>query len=181
MSAIFKRIIFVLAIVTTLLFFSLIGAAWYLGAFATVKVSKVENPIKYFITSSGKGTYQNTMNDLNTLKAHIERSSLPAGEPAILLYDDPLLSPLPKVTSRAAFVLPDSITIDPPYRLLVLPPRETIRAVIDANPAIAAYKTYPAIREWYLRYKLNPDTAGIIIEYYQPDGFIVVEYPISSE
>ncbi len=95
-----------------------------------------------------------------------------------MLYDDPMARPLPQVGTRAAYLLADSVMIDPPNILLSVPSGKVVSAVIDANPAIAPYKTYPAIREWCERHHLTPDTTGVIIEFYQPNGTIRVEFPI---
>ncbi len=181
MSALLKKIVFVVAIVITLLFLSLIGAAWYLGAFSSVSVAQLQRPTQYFITTSHSGTYQTALNDLDSLQTLISGSGLNSGDPAIFLYNDPMTSPLPQVITRAAYVLTDSIYVPPPYQLFIIPPRSVLTAEIHANPSIAPYKTYPALHEWIQRYHLTPDTTGIIIEYYQQDGVVLVEFPIVSK
>jgi len=178
MSAVLKRIIFVLAIVTALLFFSLIGAAWYLGAFDTVILSNMKTPLQYFVIMPEPGNYEQALSDLQNLQDYVEQKSYSVKDPAIFLYNDPMLTPLPQVVTRAAYLLTDSCHIEPPYQLLTVSPRNVVIASIEANPAVAPYKTYPAIREWCQRYHLDADTTGIIIEYYQSDGQVVVEFPL---
>ena len=178
MSSIFKRIVCIIAIVTALLFFSLIGAAWYLGAFSSVETSTIHRPVQYFIAAPDSGNYEQALGALNQLKAYLESTSLAVGLPAVMLYDDPMVRPLPKVSTRAAYLLADSVKIDPPNVFLSVPSGNAVSAVIDANPAIAPYKTYPAIREWCERHHLTPDTTGVIIEFYHPDGTIRVEFPV---
>jgi len=181
MSALLKKIVFVVAIVITLLFLSLLGAAWYLGAFSSVSVAQLQRPIRYFITTSDSGTYQTALNDLDSLQSHISGSGLNSGDPAIFLYNDPMFTPLPQVITRAAYILTDSISLSPPYQLFTIPPRTVLTAEIHANPSIAPYKTYPALHEWIQRYHLIPDTTGIIVEYYQQDGAVIVELPLVSK
>lgn len=181
MSALLKKIVFVVAIVITLLFLSLLGAVWYLGAFSGVSVAQLQRPTKYFITTSDSGTYQTALNDLDMLQTHISGSGINSGDPAIFLYNDPMFTPLPQVITRAAYVLTDSINVPLPYQLVIIPARSVLTAEIHANPSIAPYKTYPALHEWIQRYYLIPDTTGIIVEYYQQDGTVIVEFPLVSK
>ena len=181
MSSIFKRIIFVMAVVTTLLFLSLLIAAWYLGAFASVDLNTTNKPVRFFVATSGTGPYKETLEQLKTLQKYISDHSLPAEIPAVFLYDNPLNTPLPQVATRAVYLLADSVQIEQPYRLFRLPSRKIVSAAIAANPAIAPYKTYPAIREWCERYQLRTDTRGIIIEFYKDDGRVVVEFPVLEQ
>jgi hypothetical protein len=181
MSQILKRIIIVFAVVTTLLFFSLIGAAWYLGAFSGVTVATSDRPVQYFIAASDSGTYQQAMNDLDTLRSHIQKTPSRMVDPVVLLYRDPVVVPLAEVPARAAYLLADSVSVDLPYRMIVVPPARIVSARIEANPVIAPYKTYPAIREWCFRYDLVADTGAIIVEKYLDSGEVSVEYPVFSE
>lgn len=181
MSQILKRIIIVFALVTTLLFFSLIGAAWYLGAFSKVNVAIDERPVQFFIAAPNSGSYQKAMNDLDTLRSHIEKTSIKTVDPAVLLYRDPVVVPLTEIPARAAYLLADSVQVDPPYRTIVVPPSRIVSASIKANQIVAPYKTYPAIREWCFRYDLVADTSAIIVEKYLKNGEVSVEYPVYSQ
>ena len=72
MSSILKRVVIIIAIVTVLLFISLLVAAWYLGAFAEVTLSQSEKPVQFFITATDSGTYRNALNDLDALRRKID-------------------------------------------------------------------------------------------------------------
>jgi len=88
---------------------------------------------------------------------------------------------LAEVPARAAYLLADSVSVVPPYRMIVVPSSRIVSAAIEANPVIAPYKTYQAIREWCLRFDLVADTTAIIVEKYLKSGEVSVEYPVYSE
>ena len=64
---------------------------------------------------------------------------------------------------------------------LKIPNRLLSVASIEANPAIAGFKTYPALLDWINKYNFKHDTLTPTIELYHTNGIVEVELPIQKK
>jgi hypothetical protein len=98
--------------------------------------------------------------------------------PAALVLDNPMNTPLSELNARGGFIIADSIAVPAPYEILFIEKRRVIVAKIAANPAIATFKSYPALAEW-MRNNDREYSAGLpFLEIYHPDESVSTEMPI---
>ena len=76
---------------------------------------------------------------------------------------------------RAGFLVADSIGVEEPLQFMVLPQAKYIVAKIEANPMVAAFKTYPALEKWVKENKYT--VVGAALEIYN-EGNVESMFPV---
>jgi hypothetical protein len=180
MSTFLKKLIIIFAILVFILFITLIISAWYLGAFASVEFIQEERG-PYFIVSTAEAIpYHLIYEQLENISAELDNQGLESGTKAVILQNDPFTSPMNEQRCIAGIIYNDSVTVKSPLSLVKVDKRPVVIALINANPAIAAFKTYPGLSEW-LRLNIREyDKSKAIIEKYYEDGHIEVELTLTT-
>jgi DNA gyrase inhibitor GyrI len=175
MSSFLKKIVIIISIVIFILFISLIVAAWTMGMFATVSISEDNRGPYYTVILSHKGSYQGMSQKIDDVSALLTENRIVHSIACGIFYDDPSKTDIGKLRSAGGFLVNDSIEVSSPYQCLKLPARAVGIASIKANPAIAGFKTYPALLDWLHKYNFEHDTLQPTIELYHNNGIVEVE------
>jgi DNA gyrase inhibitor GyrI len=176
--SLFKKFIIVFAVIIFFLFFALLIALWYLGAFASVKVVSEERGPYYIVTLAHEGHYQRIMYTIEQVDTMLKERGI-VGLRAVALYDDNPAAVLPdQLQSRGGFIVRDSVKVDSPFVLQKIEQRSVAIAAIKAHPTVAPFKTYPALYEWINRKGYEVITEQPILELYHDKDLVEVEMSI---
>ncbi|TFG99380.1 MAG: hypothetical protein E4H13_08935, partial [Calditrichales bacterium] len=126
------------------------------------------------------GAYRGIHNKIDSVMAGITKHQINATIAIGVYYDDPAKVPIADLRSEAGFIISDSVVMDPPFRTIKIPARHVLLAAIKANPALAGFKTYPALKNWIDKNQIQVDTTQAIVERYHPDGLVEVELAITD-
>ncbi len=173
MSAFIKKLIIIIAIVVFILFIALLITAWSMGVFARVNVSVGEKGPYYFISLDQKSLYPYIPEQIDKIKNELTVKNIPYLNPAALIYSDPAVTPLNQVLARGGLLLNDSMVVDSPFVIHHIKVRDVITAEIEANPAIATFKIYPALRDWLQKYNDIKKSPLSYLEIYDKNRVIV--------
>ena len=184
MPGILRKITITFAIVVFILFIVLVITAWALGAFANVDLVQEEKGPYYFISFSDHTPYRIIPVSIDHLKNLTIVSDRQNPQPAALVLNDPMITPLQELQAFGGYIIDDSVQTEPGQILFKIEKRPVVTATIDANQSIATFKTYPALSEWlrknYRTWKSEPP----YLEIYHSDGSVSVEMelkPVSTE
>ena len=180
MSLILKKIILSVIILIIIACFILIISAIYMGVFATAEISRTETGPYYYIAFSQKNLYQNTDIKINFLRNMLEEKNIQHLHPLCIFSEDPLNIPEDQLYNQTAYIILDSVEIDSPFTCKKIESRQVAIASINAHPIIASYKTYPELHIWLRRNNYKLDRTKLILEHYNPDGSVGVEFPITK-
>ena len=180
MSSFFKKLVMVMAIVTFVLFIALVIAAWIMGMFARVSITQDVRGPYYIISQSHIGPYQGMAAKIEQVSQYLNKQQIEHSIACAIFYDDPAKVLADELKSKGGFVVSDSSVVSPPFICQKFPMHPVVVASIKANPALARFKTYPALEDWQIKYNLHSDTTHAIIELYHTDGRVEVEWPIST-
>jgi DNA gyrase inhibitor GyrI len=174
-SSILKKIILVFSILVLVLFISLIITAWTMGMFSQVTVTR-ENRGPYNVVSlPHQGSYRGIHQKIDQVNQFLAEKQIFHAIACGIYYDDPAAIPLDSLISEGGWFIEDSVYVQPPYRLKEIPRRQVAVARIEANPAVAGFKTYPALNQWMQDNHYQADTTAAIVELYHPDKLVEVE------
>jgi hypothetical protein len=178
MPDVIKKVILVFSVFVFILFLGFVIAAWTLGAFEPVEITESENGPYYFFTFRSQMTYKQIPQINEELKKQLIDSGISTFVPGALVLDNPMSTPLSELNARGGMIISDSITVPAPCEILYIQKRPVIVAKIDANPAIATFKTYPALAEWLRNNDRNFAAQLPFLEIYHPDESVSTEMPI---
>jgi DNA gyrase inhibitor GyrI len=178
MSSFLKKLVIVLAVIVFILFIALIIAVWTMGMFSPVAVSKLERGPYLAVTIAHRGSYQEINVKIEEVSKILEQKQIKHSIACGIFHDDPATVPLEDLRSQGGFIALDSVDVDSPLIFQMIPKRLVAVASIEANPAIAWFKTYPALEDWKNRNSFQTDTLQFTMEFYHPDGIVEVEMPI---
>jgi hypothetical protein len=177
-SALLKKIVIIVSVVIFILFISLLIAAWTMGMFAPVSVKEAERGPYYAVTLSHKGSYRGISQKIEAVSDWLTDNQVKHSVACAIFYDDPATINIEDLHSEGGYLIDDSLDVSLPFQCLRFPARLTGVASIEANPAIAWFKTYPALLDWIEKYDVVHDTLQPIIELYYNNGVVEVELPI---
>jgi len=178
MSATLKKLIMVLAVSVFILFIILLIAAWNMGAFAPVEVTSAERGPYYFVSLHHKGSYSQIVEKIQTVENMLKEKNIPFIRTAGIFYDNPAYIKPEDLRSNGGCIVSDSVKVDTPFVFMTIPKRQVAIAKIEASPAIAPFKTYPALFDWMQENDMVADEGQITFEMYFTEGFVEVEMPI---
>ena len=178
MSSFLKKLVIIVSIVIFILFISLIVAAWTMGMFSSVSVSEEKRGPYYAVILSHTGSYRGISQKIEDVSAMLTENRIVHSVSCSIFYNDPSKTDIKELRSDGGFLVNDSIEVPSPYQCLKLPLRSVGVALIEANPAIAGFKTYPALLDWIDSYNIEQDTLQPIIELYHNNGIVEVELPL---
>ena len=178
MSSLLKKIVLIVSVVIFILFISLLIAAWTMGMFAPVSVQEAERGPYFAVTLSHKGSYEGISQKIDEVSDWLTDHQVKHLVACGIYYDDPVKINIEDLRSEGGYLIDDSLEVSFPFQCLRFPARSTCVASIEANPAIAGFKTYPALLDWIEKYKFEHDTLQPIIELYYNNGVVEVELPV---
>ena len=178
MSSIIKKLVIIFSIIIFILFISLVVSAWTMGMFSSVSVSQDNRGPYYAVILSHKGSYQGINKKIDEVSAMLTQNQLLHSIACSIFYDDPSKTNVNELRSKGGFLVTDSLDVSPPFECLKLPIRSVVVASVEANPAIAGFKTYPALLDWIEKYNFEHDTLQPTIELYLDNGIVEVELPL---
>jgi DNA gyrase inhibitor GyrI len=180
MSSLLKKLVTIVSVVIFILFISLLIAAWSMGMFSAVFVSESQRGPYFIIVHSHVGSYQGISKKIDAVSAMLSEKQIRHSTACGLFYDDPAKTAVEELRSAGGFLVRDSLRVPEPFVCLRIPNRLTAVASIEANPAIAGFKTYPALLDWIKKYNFEHDTLTPTIELYHTNGIVEVELPIQK-
>jgi hypothetical protein len=178
MSSFIKKLVIILSVVILILFISLLIAAWSLGMFSAVAVNQEKRGPYFVVVQAHIGSYQGISNKIDEVSLMLASKQIIHSTACGLFYDDPSKTPIEELYSEGGFIVSDSLEVIPPFKCIKIPARTLCIASIDANPAIAGFKTYPALADWIEKYNFVHDTLHPTLELYHTNGLVEVELPI---
>lgn len=180
MSTFLKKLIIIFSLLVFILFITLIISAWYLGAFAGVDLIQEERGPYYIATTGEVVPYHLMYKQLEKIKIILNDQGFDSVDMAGILQNDPDTTPMNDWRCIAGIIHYDSVAVKSPLFLVNISKRAVLIASINANPAIAAFKTYPSLLEWLQRHKKDQDKSKAIVERYYDDGHIEVELTLET-
>jgi hypothetical protein len=180
MPEILRKIIIAFAVFVFVSFFALLIAAWIMGAFDSVQTTTGTGQPGFFIWQFDSTEYKDIPMVIDQIKQKIV---LPRGTsqiPAALIHDNPFVTPLNQVKVTPGIVVMDSIAVVQPLAIRPLKQREIVSASLQANPAIAIFKTYPALAEWLRKNDRQYQLELPFLERYENEDMVIVEMGISA-
>lgn len=181
MSELIKKLILVFGAVVVFIFLAFLGAAMYMGAFASVDISSEVRGPYYFVYQDHIGLYQRIAEKIEEVHTLLEDRQVATIHPAAQYLDDPNVVPVADLRSRGGWLVKDSVHVAPPFHLAHIGQRSVALARIRAHPAVAPFKTYPALHDWLNRKKTKQDSSFHILEIYYDSGVVEVEMPIIAD
>lgn len=178
MSSFIKKLVIILSVVILILFISLIIAAWSLGMFSAVSINQEQRGPYFAVIQSHVGSYQGLNQKIDEVSHMLSQRQIKHTTACGIFYDDPSKTAVDELYSEGGFIVTDSLNVDPAFKCLKLPTRSVSVASIEANPAIAGFKTYPALLDWLEKYNYAHDEKNPTIELYHTSGLVEVELPI---
>jgi DNA gyrase inhibitor GyrI len=178
MSSLLKKLIIIISIVIFILFFSLLIAAWSMGMFSSVSVTANQRGPYYIVVHGHVGAYRGINEKIDAVSTMLSEKRIEHSTACGIFYDDPVKTAIEDLQSAGGFLVADSIQVPSPFECLKIPSRSTCIARIEANPAIAGFKTYPALLDWINTYNFKHDTLKPTLELYYSNGLVEVELPV---
>jgi hypothetical protein len=178
MSSFLKKLVIIISVLIFILFISLLVAVWTMGMFSPVSITKDRRGPYYVVILSHKGSYQGISQKIDEVSIMLTENQIEHRVACGIYYDDPAKIAIEELRSEGGFLVTDSIQVTPPFKCLKFPARSVGVASIEANPAIAGFKTYPALLDWIDKYKFESDTLQPTIELYHNNGIVEVELPL---
>ncbi len=178
MSSFLKKLVIIISVVIFILFISLLVAVWTMGMFSPVSVTKDKRGPYFAVILSHTGSYQGISQKIDEVSIMLTENQIEHRVACGIYYDDPAKIAIEELHSKGGFLVTDSIKVAPPFKCLKLPVRSVGFASIEANPAFAGFKTYPALLDWIDKYNFEPDTLQPTIELYHNNGIVEVELPL---
>ncbi len=178
MSSLLKKLVIIISVVIFILFISLLIAAWSMGMFSAVSVTESQRGPYFIIVHSHMGSYEGISEKIDAVSAMLSEKQIRHSTACGLFYDDPAKTAIAELRSAGGFLVRDSLKVPEPFVCLRIPDRLTAVASIEANPAIAGFKTYPALFDWIKKHHIEHDSLTPTIELYHTNGLVEVELPI---
>ena len=151
-----------------------------MGMFAPVSVTEAERGPYYTVILPHTGSYQGISQKIDTVSNWLTANQVKHSVACGIFYDDPAKIDIENLQSEGGYLISDSLEVSLPFQCLKVPVRLTGVASIEANPAIAGFKTYPALLDWIKKYNFEYDTLQPIIELYYNNGVVEVELPLNK-
>jgi len=180
MLRLFQKILVILAAFTFLVSIAILLAAWYLGAFAPVQVYSAERGPYLIVAVLEPDSPAHIQSQIDQVKSYLQQKGEPPVGPVGVYYRDPLSVTMDEVEASAGWVVRDSVAVDTPFILITMEKQLFAIASIRINPALAPFKTYPALQTWMERSGYHHDQNHLVLELYHPNDSMEVQVPITE-
>ncbi|MBM4177142.1 MAG: hypothetical protein FJ213_13370 [Ignavibacteria bacterium] len=155
-----------------------VGFGIYVGAFSSVEITEGYRGPYDFVYTKHKGPYQLVSEKIKKVETLLKEKNIEQTIAAGRYYDDPATTPKELLRSDAGVFVSSPVQVEPPLYYEQIVERYVIIGKIKAHPAIAPFKTYPAINE-YIELK-GYTVTGPAFEIYNEDGSVEVHLPVSK-
>ncbi len=178
MSSLLKKLVIIISVIVFILFIALIIATWTMGMFSPVTISDQNRGPYYAVTLAHTGPYRGINEKIEIVSQMLEKRQIEHSVACGIFFDDSSVIPVESLRSEGGFLITDSIAVDSTFIFKKISKRFVVVASIEANPALAGFKTYPALNDWIKENPYHEDLSLPTIELYHPDEIIEVEQPI---
>lgn len=178
MSSFIKKLVIIVSVIIFILFISLLVTAWTMGMFSPVLITQEKRGPYNAVILSHKGSYQGLSEKIDKVSAMLTENQVNHSVACAIFFDDPSKTEREQLRSQGGFLVLDSLVVSAPFECIQFPVRSVCIASIEANPAIAGFKTYPALLDWIEKYESEHDTLKPTIELYFNNGVVEVELPL---
>ena len=169
-----KAFILVGGVLTGLLLVLLV-AAWWLGGFRDVELTREQRGPYRIVCLPHTGAYTDTPRKVLEVKRRLKALGDQLDVACGIYYDDPGKVPKGKLQSKGGYVLIGEVTVEAPLEIERVARREVLLARFKGHPSIGRVKAYPKMAEWM---KTNgAERAGPALELYH-EGLFECEIPI---
>jgi hypothetical protein len=173
-----KKIIIVITTIIILFIIVLLISAWKMGIFSSVTIIAGERGPYYLVADKHSSSYEMIHQKSKLIQLNLAKKNITPLCRAGIITGNPLQATLTEMNAFAACMIKDSAGIDTPYVLHKIEKRWILIATIEANPAIAPFKAYPALVNRIRRDNLQQDTIKEVIELYNNDQSLEIELPV---
>jgi DNA gyrase inhibitor GyrI len=149
-----------------------------MGMFSRVNIVTGDRGPYHIITLAQQGPYHQISLKIEQVSEMLSQNQVSHSIACAIFFDDPAKVSVDSLQSTGGFFVADSFAVDPPFIFQTIPKKKATVARIEANPAIAWFKTYPALEDWKNRNNYSLDSTQVILEIYYPDGWVEVEMPL---
>jgi hypothetical protein len=182
MFRILKKILIVISVIIVVLFLAFMVAAWHYGAFASVRAPNLAHrPSVYIATLDNTYAAYELDKQIRIIDSLLLQKNITNDGTMALFFDNPIHIRTDSIEAIGAILLATAVVLDSPLTLLKIPERKTAVTSIEAHPAIAPFKTYPALQRWLYNNGYQYDLELPIIEYYLPQTIVKVEIPVIAD
>ncbi len=180
-----KKIFVLVSGVTFGFILFLLFAAYWLGAFNSVELTREQRGPYRIVYLRNTGAYTGVAEKILQVKGLLTdagpRSEVVSEEqlhvPCGIYYDDPDKVAEAKLRSKGGYVVKGEVEVEPPLKIENIPRREVLVAQFSGHPSLARLKVYPAMMRWMEEHGVEP--ALPMVEFYY-DNNMECEIPISS-
>lgn len=152
-----------------------------MGMFEAVSEFTADRGPYYVISLDHEGPYQGISTKIEEVSEMLTSRNIKHSTKCVLFFDDPARIPVEDLRSQGGFLVSDSTEVDSPFVCQKVPVRYVAVASIEANSAVAWFKTFLALEDLKKKNNLTTDTLQVAMELYHPDGLVEVELPIKYE
>jgi hypothetical protein len=178
---IIRKIIIIIIVIIILSIIILFISAWKMGIFASVTITTGERGPYHIVTFQQSSSYELIYHKVEQIQNYLHKKDIESMYSAGIIVENPLGISLDKVKAQGGCIIQDSTGIDTPFVLKKIAKRRVLIASIKANPAIAPFKTYPALANQIRRENIKQDFLNRVIELYHNNGLVEIELPILKE
>jgi len=179
MTAKGKKIILIILSIIVVITIILLVFLYKAGVFANPDVTLSERGPFAYVYMANTGSYQKFFNAKEEIDKIISKQRIKTGTPCGVFLDDPGKVNQEDLRWQVGYLVQDSLVVEPPLRFGRIPAAQSVVASIKAHPAVAAFKTYPALTKWIEENKYR--ISGYAIELYNKDGVVEAMFPVEKK
>ncbi len=179
MSAKVKKVLIIILSIIVVLAIGVVILLYRAGVFADPQVTLGERGPYSYVFMSQTGSFENFYNAQQDLDKIVQEESISVGILCGVFMDDPAKVKQEDLRWQVGYLVKDSLSVDPPLEFSVIPKGLYAIASIKAHPAVAAFKTYPALNKWIK--ENNYKVMGPALELYREDGVVEAMFPVKKE
>ncbi len=179
MTAKVKKIVVIILSVIVVLALGFVILLYRAGVFADPDVVLSERGGFAYVYMSQTGSFENFYTAQQELDKIVKEENITVDIPCGVFMDDPGKVKADDLRWQVGYLVQDSMSVDPPLECSIIPKGTYVVASIKAHPAVAAFKTYPALNKWVKenKYKIT----GYAVELYQKDGLVEAMFPVEKK
>lgn len=173
-----KKILLIILAVIVLIVLIFGVSMWRAGVFASAEVFTDQRGPFNFVYLERTGPFSEIPAAHNTVDSLFQNQNIKKGLAAGMYLDDPAMVQSSEMRWRVGYLVEDSLVVEPPLEFIRIHQKEFLIATIKANPMVAPFKTYPALKEY--RQKNSYKTGNYALEIYYEDGHIEAMFPAAE-
>ena len=159
-----KKRLFLLFGILTILIIALIFILFKVGLFAKPELTLIERGPYNYVYTEHSGSFQKVTEAHEKTEELVNKQEIKIIIPCGVYLNDPSSFEDDMLQWRVGYLVEDSVVVKQPLLFDTISRATYIVAKIKAPPAIAAFKTYPALERWVL--DNNYQITGPAVELY---------------